>query len=245
MTDVGLPDPEIPRDAQVSAVSVPASAVMGDSVPVTVTVRNNGDIAEGINVTLGYQEAGATTTTQIGNQVVETQPFTNGNAMFTWDSSCAGAPGSFALSATVSIPADSNSGNNQRSESISLTGDREIRIVNPVGPTTVSRSTPGGTQFSVTLVNGATQAENGININSSDTSTTEGPGTIQWLGASRPPISLTCDQSRELYFVYFPPSVGASGPQAHTLTLTLAPSPPIPGDDPTNNSVTIPITVVP
>jgi hypothetical protein len=161
---------------------------------------------------------------------------------FFWNSDCV-AEGDYTLSATVNVPEDSDRTNDTRTRTIPMRGDREILLRNPVGPATAQKNRPGGTAYSVTIVNGSFQSETNIGVDYADVSTVEPSASIGWFAGSFPPISLACGESKELNFAYFPPSVGPGG--AHTLTLTLLPGAPIPGDDPANNTIAIPITVTP
>jgi hypothetical protein len=244
VTDVGLEDPTVDRDASAVSMSVPTSAVLGSSVPISVSVRNNGEITEAIDVAVTAQPPGGLPRVSVANQDIDVFSAASAQLDLNWNTSCVGPAGNYSLTAVATVPDDNDAANNTTApQSITLSADREIQLGNPVGPATVARATPGGTQYRVTITNGNSQPENAVNITVVDTSTVEGSGAIQWLGESQPPLNLQCGETRTLYFVYFAPSFGAGG--LHTLTLTLAPAAPIPGDDPLNNVVTLPITVTP
>jgi hypothetical protein len=243
-TAIGLDDPAVERDAQAVSLTVPASAVLGISVPVAVSVRNNGEITETIDVDLRALPPGGLPITSVANQDPTVASNGSTQVAFNWNTSCAGPAGSYTLTAVATVPDDGDTSNNTTPpQSITMTADREVQIGNPFGPAIASRAIAGGVQYGVTITNGNSQSEGNLNVTLADTSAVEGAGAFQWLGASTPPVNLACGEARQLSFVYFPPSVGPGG--AHTLTVTVNPGTPIPGDDPVNNTLTIPITVGP
>jgi hypothetical protein len=243
VTAVGLEDPTVDRDAQAVSMSVPASAVLGSSVPISVSVRNRGEITEAIDVTVTAQPPGSLPPVPVANQDINVFSATAGQLDLNWNTACVGPAGNYSLTAVATVPDDANAANNTTvPQFIALSADREIQIVNLVGPTTIARVP---TQYRVNVINGNSQAENAVDIDYADVSAVEGEGTVQWLldEENRPPWDLRCGESRTFYFIYFPPSFGPGG--LHTLTFTLLPAASIPGDDPSNNAISIPITVTP
>jgi len=244
VADLGMPDPEPPvRDAEVTSMSALPSADFGALVPITVSVSSHSDFTENIAVRLTMQPpTGAPVSFQ--EQIATVVPSGSGQVTFNWNSACAGPPGIYVFNASAFVPTDSNTANDSRSRSINMTADREIRLSNLTGPATVQKNRPGGTQFTVMVSNSGSQAETGVDIRFTDTSSSGDPtsNSVNWLG-DLPPWNLTCGESAVRTFFHFPNTAGAGG--GHTYTLTLSPAAPIPGDNPTDNVVSIQVTEVP
>lgn len=229
------------RDVEViSLLPVPAAGTLGDVITVTADIRNHGDLDEFVPVELRVSPPSGGAGTVIGTLTPLIAPNSSQQVPFTWNTKCVGSPGSYLLEATASAPHDTT-GNNTGAAVVQLAADREISIRDFIGPATARAGQLGGTAFSATLANAASQAESAISVSFSDTPAPA--GTVQFL-LTQLPLSLACGESRQLVMSYFPSSLAPAN-SVHTLTLTLAPAQSIPGDDPADNSVSTTVTIQP
>jgi subtilisin family serine protease len=112
--------PEPVHDVEVTSISAPDSITQDQGATVNVTMRNNGDIAENVTVTLSSNAANASVnpSQHVINNLGIGQSQT---VSFTWTPSTQTAPGGYQLTATASISADdATPANNTRNHAITV-----------------------------------------------------------------------------------------------------------------------------
>jgi hypothetical protein len=224
------------HDAQAVSVASAAAANIGDVLPVTVTVANNGNVTDTIQVSLSAQPPGAGTAIPIGTQSVSVNAGTSGVAAFNWDTACIAPAGSWTLSATTSVPNDAVPANNASTGTpVALAEDRELSIAFLSPPTSATQGQVA--QFHVSVTNGKSVPEPSVDL--SFTSARQGGGPAgPTVKDSRLPIALACGEQTVLTFLWVPPSLGG-GTYNLTATVTTA----IPGDNPADNTGTVTVNV--
>jgi len=238
--ELGDIDPPAPpdRDAEALDLSAPASAVIGDVVPLAVDIRNNGELLqEIIAVDFRYRPPGGGNAIDIDSVTPLVDPSTTETVAIDWDTTCLAPEGYYLVEATVSVAGDSVA-NNSQSAVVDLAADREVTISGLNGPANASVGQAGGTLYRFTLANGDSAAETGIDVTVVDAFSSAGTVQRFWVN----PLSLDCGESRELAFAYFPSTLVSSAEQG---SLTVTATTTAPGDDPADNSASIAVTLQP
>lgn len=218
LVDVGDwgPPPAI-DDVAVSAVSAPASVGLGATVPVKVTVKNNGNQTESVSVSL------TDNSTAVGTaQTISLAPSASQDVTFQWAAATSGnhsLVGTAAISATDNTPADNT-------KSIS------VNVVAPVHDVAVTAVTPPSAAFTglsgtvtVTVKNNGNQPES-VPVSLTDNGNPVG---------SAQTISLNPGDSQDVPFTWTPSTNG---------THILVGAAPLSGDttNDNTNSATISVT---
>jgi len=130
--ELGDIDPPAPpdRDAEALDLSAPASAVIGDVVPLAVDIRNNGELLqEIIAVDFRYRPPGGGNAIDIDSVTPLVDPSTTETVAIDWDTTCLAPEGDYLVEATVSVAGDSVA-NNSQSAVVDLAADREVNLEN-------------------------------------------------------------------------------------------------------------------
>ena len=234
--DFALPPPEpLPRDVELLSLTVPASAqAVGSVVPITASVRNNGDQQELAQVTTTARRAdGSLTWTQVEAVIVDRGA--TASVPFSWDTRCEPA-GAFTITSAAQVAADSDAANNAATRMLDLTAARRLDIAFASNnPTTITRGQLAVIRAALTAGPGNRAGETNVNLAVMETGTT--PGNFTW-GSGPTFAAVPCGETVDVRLIYQPGAVPAGTAENHTFRLDIV-APAAPG----TASATLPVVV--
>jgi len=118
------------HDVAIIDLEVPTLAHLGDTIPINVTVKNEGDYEEKVNITVRYY--GIYNSSTIGSENVTLTQGQNKTANFTW-STTGLMPGFYTIKANASIPGDDDLGDNFVSDSVFLR-THDVKVTSITAP---------------------------------------------------------------------------------------------------------------
>ncbi len=179
------------HDMTVTSISAPSSTFTGTLITVKVTVKNNGNQPESVSVSLTDNSAA------VGSaKAISLNPGDSQDVTFDWTPSTAG---SHTLAGTASISSDSNTSDNTRLTTVSVTNpSHDVAITGISVPGTAVLNVT--TTVTVTVRNTGNQPEPSISVGLTDNSAAIG---------STQTISLNAGQSRDVTFDWTPSTPGS------------------------------------
>ena len=121
---------ELYHDVNVTDLEFSSPAHLGDTVPINVTVKNEGDYTEVANVTVRY--VGAHNSSIIDYEIIELTQGQSKTANFTW-STTGVMPGIYQIKAEASIPVDDDLGDNLITDGLILRA-HDVKVTSIAAP---------------------------------------------------------------------------------------------------------------
>ncbi|NVM23595.1 MAG: hypothetical protein HWN68_17665 [Desulfobacterales bacterium] len=143
------------HDAAVVSVTAPDEAASDSSVPIDVTVKNEGSFTENVAVTVYYNE------TYIDSKnVANLAGGTQNTTTFTWDTTDV-SKGEYIINATATIPVENDPTDNWKNTTIRIV-EHDVAVIDLEAP---PGAKPGSTvPINVTVVNQGSNQETALNV---------------------------------------------------------------------------------